>query len=145
MELMNLRSGLMAQMASSAKSKSGTFTGDGTKSVDLQIGFEPDVIVIDSGLHTNVAGPVGLYLVTLVKNIFTLNATHNSTTDTNSGRTMYGQLIGYGWGSIGTIGAYRNIASYNNGVLTISNATNSPSEQYRFIEGQTYTWTAYKA
>lgn len=135
----------MAQMASSAKSKSGTFTGDGTKVVALQIGFEPDVIIINSGLPLNVAGPVGLYMVAIAKNIFTLNASHNSTTDTNSSRTIFGQLYGIGWGNPSSLGSYRNFATYENGALTISNATNSPSEQYRFIEDQTYTWTAYKA
>lgn len=127
-----------------AKSKSGTFTGNGTKTVDLQIEFEPDVIIIDSGLSTKIAGPKGLYMVALAKNVFTLNVTHNSTTDTNAVRTIYGQLNGIGWGDT-TLGAYRNLAAYANGVLTVSNVTNSPSAQYMFIEGQEYTWTAYKA
>ena len=134
----------MAQMAGSAKSKSGTFTGDGTKTTALQIGFEPDVIIINSGLPTNVAGPVGLYMVAIAKNVFTLNASHNSTTDTNAARTMFGQLYNSGWGD-GTLGSYRNNATYENGVLTISNTTASPSAQYYFIEGHSYTWTAYKA
>lgn len=134
----------MAKMASSAKSKNGTFTGDGTKAVALQIGFEPDVIIIDSGLPMSIAGPVGLYMVAIAKNVFTLNANHNSTTDTNAARTIFGNLYGIGWGDR-SLGAYRNNATYENGVLTISNATNSPGAQYYFIEGQSYTWTAYKA
>ena len=127
-----------------AKSKSGTFIGDGTKTVDLAIGFEPDVIIIDSGLPLNIAGPVGLYKVALAKNVFTLNVTHNSTTDTNATRTIFGQLNGIGWGDH-TSGAYRNVASYIDGILQVTNITNSPPETYRFIEGQEYTWTAYKA
>lgn len=131
-------------MASSAKSKNGTFTGNGTKTVTLQIGFEPDVIIINSGLPLNAAGPVGLYMVAIAKNVFTLNASHNSTTDINATRTMFGQLYGTGWGN-NTLGAYRNTATYGNGVLTVTNITNSPGAQYLFIEGQEYTWTAYKA
>lgn len=134
----------MAQMANSSKSKSGVFTGDGTKAVDLQIGFEPDVIIIESGLSLNVAGPVGLYKVALVKNVFTLNVSHNSLTDTTATRTIFGQLNNIGWGN-STIGAYRNVATYNNGVLTVTNITVSPSAQYCFISGQDYSWTAYKA
>ena len=128
----------------SSRAKSGTFFGDGTKSVALDIGFEPDVVIIDSGLPLKVAGYVGLYQVAIAKNVFTLNATHNSVTDANAARVMFGQLNSIGWGD-STLGAYRNNASYENGVLTVSNVTNSPSEQYRFINGQTYTWIAYKA
>ena len=127
-----------------AQSKSGSFTGNGTKQVDLQIGFEPDVIIIDSGLSLKNAGPVGLYMVALAKNVFSLNASHNSETDTNNARTMFAQLNGIGWGDT-SLGAYRNNATYANGVLTISNVTNKPSAQYYFINGQNYTWTAYKA
>lgn len=127
-----------------AQSKNGTFTGDGTKNAALQIGFEPDVVIIDSGLPLNVAGAVGLYMVALAKGVFTLNVSHNSITDTNATRTMFSSLNGIGWGDI-TLGAYRNNATYENGVLTISNATAAPLEQYCFINGQSYTWTAYKA
>lgn len=134
----------MAKMASSAKSKSGTFTGDGTKDVALQIGFEPDVIIIDSGLPMSIAGPVGLYMVAIAKNVFTLNASHNSTTDTNAARVNFSSLYGIGWGD-SSLPAYRNNATYENGVLTISNSTKSPVARWFFIEGQSYTWTAYKA
>ena len=127
-----------------AKSKSGTFMGDGTKTVDLAIGFEPDVIIIDSNLPLNVAGPIGLYKVALAKNVFTLNATHNSATDTQTARTIFAALNGLDWGDTG-VGAYRNIALYADGTLTVTNATNSPQAQYRFIDGQEYTWTAYKS
>lgn len=147
MDVMSLRRRLLMQMMGGmdmAKSKSGTFTGNGTKTVDLLIEFEPDAIVIDSGLSMKVAGPVGLYMVAIAKNVFTLNASHNSVTDANASRTIYGQLNGIGWGN-NTLGAYRNTAAYANGVLTVSNVTNSPQDQYCFIEGQSYTWTAYKA
>lgn len=127
-----------------AQSKSGTFIGDGTKTVDLAIGFEPDVIIIESGLPLNIAGPVGLYKVALAKNVFTLNASHNSETDTNASRTIFGQLNGIDWGN-STLGAYRNTASYIDGILQVTNITNSPPATYLFIDGQEYTWTAYKA
>lgn len=127
-----------------AKSKSGTFIGDGTKIADLLIGFEPDVIIIDSNLPLKVAGPVGLYKVALAKNVFTLNVTHNSTTDVQTARTVFEALNDINWGNT-SLGAYRNMASYADGTLTVTNVTVSPPEQYRFIDGQEYTWTAYKA
>lgn len=127
-----------------AQSKSGTFLGDGTKEVALTVGFEPDVIIIDTGLPLNVEGPVGLYAVAIAKNKFSLNTTHNSTTDTQQ-RTIFGQLLNAGWGNTTTLGAYRSMAVYQGGVLTVTNVTANPSQQYRFIDGQEYTWTAYKA
>lgn len=127
-----------------AQSKSGTFIGDGTKTVDLLIGFEPDVIIIDSNLPLNVAGPVGLYKVALAKNVFTLNVVHNSSTDTQTARTIFAPLNGLDWGN-SSVGAYGNVASYADGTLTVTNITFTPPEQYCFINGQEYTWTAYKA
>lgn len=131
-------------MANSARSKSGTFVGDGTKAVDLQVGFEPDVIVIDSGIYAGTAGNTGLYMVAIAKNVFSVNYSHNSDTDTQI-RGMAGSLSpNLGW-SDSSLGAYRSRAEYSNGVLTVTNATNAPGAQYCFITGQTYTWTAYKA
>lgn len=128
-----------------AQSASGTFVGDGTKKVDIPIDFEPDIILIESGLSVYVAGPVGLYSVAIVRDMLSLNVEHNSTTDTNARRTVYSQILPGGGMGDNLTGAYRSIATYANGVLTVTNTTNSPSEQYRFINGQSYTWTAYKA
>lgn len=124
--------------------KTGSFVGDGTKEVDLSIEFEPDVIIIDSGLDPSQSGYIGLIVVAIVKNVFTINNTHNGKTDTNNARTIYGSLLNKGWGNT-AVGTYRNIATYANGVLNVTNATANPQLQYRFIEGQTYTWKAYKA
>lgn len=124
--------------------KTGTFVGDGTKEVNLSVGFEPDVIVIDSGLDPSQSGYTGLIVVAIAKNVFTVNNTHNSDTDTQNARTIYGSLLNKGWGD-NKVGAYRNVATYANGVLKVTNATNSPSAQYCFINAQTYTWVAYKA
>ena len=124
--------------------KTGTFVGDGAKEVDLPIGFEPDVIIIDSGLDPSQVGYTGLIVVAIAKNVFTVNNTHSSDTDTQNARTIYGSLLNKGWGD-SSVGAYRNIAIYSNGNLKVSNITANPSAQYRFINGQAYTWTAYKA
>lgn len=124
--------------------KTGSFVGDGTKEVDLSIEFEPDVIIIDSGLDPSQSGYTGLIVVAIAKNVFTANNTHNSDTDTQNARTIYGSLLNKGWGTT-TVGAYRNIATYASGILKVTNATNNPSAQYCFINGQAYTWTAYKA
>ena len=56
----------------------GTFTGDGTATVALQTGFEPDVIVIDSGTDTVVAGLQGLVSVGMARGVFSINYYHNS-------------------------------------------------------------------
>ena len=124
--------------------KTGSFVGDGTKEVNLSVEFEPDVIVINSGLDPSQSGYTGLIVVAIAKNVFTVNNTHNSDTDTQNARTIYGSLLNKGWGS-NAVGAYRNIATYANGILNVTNATANPQLQYRFIEGQTYTWVAYKA
>lgn len=145
MDLIAIRRALLEGMnMATAKSKSGTFVGDGTKTVDLQVGFEPDVIVIDSGMNASDAGYTGLYMVAIAKNVFTVNYSHNSDTDAQI-RNITGTLSpDLGW-SDPSLGAYRNKAEYSNGVLTVTNVTNAPSAQYCFISGHTYTWTAYKA
>lgn len=126
-----------------AQSKSGTFTGNGTKAVELQVGFEPDVIVIDSGLNPAEAGYQGLIVVIIAKDIYTFNSVHNSITDTNNSRGYFARIDG--WGGSSSVGAYRNIATYANGILTVTNVTANPGATCAFINGQAYTWTAYKA
>lgn len=126
-----------------AQAKSGTFTGDGTATVQIDIGFEPDCIIVDSGISTGTAGTQGLLCVALVKGSLSINYYHNSSTDTSE-RT-YNKRINSNdepWGGDG--GAYRSIASYSNGVFTVSNKTLNNANVY-FINNQTYSWTAYKA
>ena len=126
-----------------AQAKSGTFTGDGTANVALNIGFEPDAIIIDSGLNTAIAGTQGILGIYLVKGIFTMNFYHNSSTD-NTERQYAKKITSTedAWG--GSSGAYRSYATYSNGTLTITNKTPS-NDNVKLINGQAYSWTAYKA
>lgn len=120
----------------------GAFTGDGTATVNLQTGFEPDVIVIDSGTDTVVAGFQGLISVGMGKGVFTLNYYHTS--DTDDIERMYGYAYrrnGDPW--FNDAGAFRSCASYSNGVFTVTNRTLT-NANVCFANGQTYTWTAYK-
>lgn len=145
MDMMEIRRRLFMQMLGGgdvAQSKSGSFVGDGTITTVLDIGFEPDVIVVESGLDVSVAGFQGVMLVVIAKGVMTFNYYHNSATDTNV-RT-YNDFIRPNqdaWGA--NSGAYRNYALYSDGKLTITNRTNNANVV--FINGQTYNWTAYKA
>lgn len=142
---MDLRRRLLMQMwggENVAQSKSGSFVGDGAITAVLDIGFEPDVIVIESGLDVSVAGFHGVMLVVIAKGVMTFNYYHNSATDTNA-RT-YNDFIRPNqdaWGA--NSGAYRNYALYSDGKLTVTNKTDNANVV--FINGQTYNWTAYKA
>lgn len=120
----------------------GTFTGDGTATVALQTGFEPDVIVIDSGASVDVAGFQGLIAVCIVKGVFGINYYHNADTD-NVERQFNGAVKSGADPWCGDLGAYRSYAIYSSGVLTVTNKTPSNANLY-FANGQTYTWTAYK-
>lgn len=120
----------------------GTFTGDGTATVNLQTGFEPDVIVIDSGTSTDVAGFQGLIAVCIVKGVFGINYYHNSDSDTTERQYTYSVKAGDDpW--CNNAGSFRSCASYSGGVLTVTNKITNNANVY-FANGQTYTWTAYK-
>lgn len=142
MEMMAIRRMIMAMGGGDmAKVKSGTFTGDGTNSVTINLGFEPDVVVVDSDLDLSQAGWIGLKCAVIVKNVLTVNALHGNDTTTNA--SVYNHSIVPGndaWG--GSCGSYRNYVTYSNGVVTVTNKSNNDS--VKFISGQTYTWTVYK-
>jgi hypothetical protein len=125
--------------------KTGTFVGDGTASVTLDIGFEPDAIVIDSDLQFDTEGWQGLKCVVIVRNVLTINFYHNSTTDTTKTHT-YNDAISTGqdpWGA--NSGAYRSYGAYSSsGDMLVTNKTPNNANTF-FVSGQTYTWKAYKA
>ena len=142
MDLMDIRRALMMLRGGTmAQAKSGTFTGDSTITTVLDIGFEPDVIVIDSGLDLSVAGWQGLACVVIIKDVLTFNYYHNSTTDTNE-RTYNSSIKSNQdqWGA--SSGAYRNYAIFSDGKMTVTNKTNNANVS--FVNGQNYSWTAYK-
>ncbi|MBR4457588.1 MAG: hypothetical protein IKS31_01380 [Clostridia bacterium] len=70
MDVMSIRRRLLMQIMGGgdvAQSISGSFTGDGTATVELDIGFEPDVIIIDSGIDYSTPGTKGLLMVAIAK------------------------------------------------------------------------------
>ena len=126
----------------SVQFNSGSFTGDQSVSAILSVGFEPDVVIIDADLDIDTAGWNGLRSVVIIKNSITINCRHNNDTTTSanySGTTkLGGEYPAYGSNNDG----YCNYATYSNGVLTVTNATNHAIVQ--FINGQTYNWYAFK-
>lgn len=145
MDVMGLRRRLFMQMIGGgdvAQSKSGSFTGDGTFSVQLPIGFEPDVIVIDSGIDYSTPSQNGLLSVVIVRGVMTINYYHNSDTDI-VGHNYNAQIKSDQDPFGGNVGAFRSYAIYSNGVLTIT-SKNSGNNQ-RFIDGVQYSWTVYEA
>lgn len=120
----------------------GTFVGNDTRDVYLNIGFEPDVIVIDTDLNFSTSGWQGIKCIVLVKGVLSTNYCHNSLTDTKE--HTYNDAFSANdnpWGS--DSGSYRSYGVYTDGTMLITNKNNSAMTH--FIDGQTYTWTAYKA
>jgi len=142
MDVMNLRRGLLMQMAGANKIATGTFTGDGTISVALNIGFEPDAVIIDSGLDYSVAGVAGILAISIAKGIVITNVTHNSTSITSfSGTLNVMKPSEDPWGADSAT-TNQNYCTYSDGVLTITNVTDGA--RTRFSNGQQFSWVAYK-
>ena len=119
-------------------SVSGTFTGDGNKTHAIDIGFEPDIIIIDSDLDLSEAGWTGNKSIMIAKGIISSNCLHTAASSTSGNIQGMPLSSEDPWGAnIST--AYKTTASYSNGVLAISNV----SAMY-FVSGAQYRWTAYK-
>ena len=128
-------------IATAQKIKQGTFIGDGTINVSLNVGFEPDYVIVEreSKILT-----IGMQNVSIIKG----RAVYNSICYTSSSSGLvticYGTYISENddvWGHSST-STYRSYATYANGILTISNNTNSTRSS--FISGDKYTWIAIK-
>ena len=130
----------MAQMAG-AKVKTGTITGKGSATISIDVGFEPDIIVIASGLDYT-SSNLGMLNVVLVRGIVMYNTWRTSSAYGSTGNNV--SPNGDVWGAKESYGNYASYATYSNGVLTISNQATTTGRCY-FIDGHTYTWTAYKA
>ena len=124
MDVMEIRRRIIEAMSNATMFKSGTFMGNGTASVTIDMGFEPDVVIIDSGHRYNNPGFAGLMQAILIKGIIITNICHQSDTATNS--LMYGNPIGEGqdvWGYKETPVSNTSYALYSNGQLTLTNAS----------------------
>ena len=141
MDMMELRRRVMMLMAGGAnKIASGTFTGDGTVAATLNIGFEPDVVVIDSGLDYSVAGVAGILAITIAKGSVITNITHNNTSATSYSGTLNVMKPSQDpWGADSGVNN-NTFCIYEDGVLYVSNKT--ISNRTIFSNGQTFSWIA---
>lgn len=141
---MQLRRNLLMQMTggNAVLYKSGTFTGDGTKVHEFDLGFEPDAIIITAeGLDYTSTSWGGLWMALIIKGRLSFNYM-KPTTDTSLSTTQ--SFIPANTDPYGNdlTGNYRSCGSYNNGIFTFTNK--STNYRINFISGVTYSWAAYK-
>ena len=127
----------------SAQIATGTFTGSGNVDQQINIGFEPDIVVANcSALDLETAGWTGQKNVIIVKNMVTYQARHNNST-TASAQTSVSDDIGGDYPAYGkTDGYYQAYGAYSDGIFTISNGTRNAMNS--FVNGYTYDWIAIK-
>lgn len=140
MDMMELRRMVMAQMAGASKIKTGSFTGNGSITASINIGFEPDVLVITR--DSRVLTP-SIQNVIFVKGRCVCNVI--CYTSSGEAKTLcYGTPIRENedeWGN-DTTDSYKSIGAYSDGVFTVGNKTNGARSYFNF--GDNYTWFAYK-
>ena len=136
----------MGMAGGNARVATGTFSNNGTASVSLNIGFEPDVVYISCGYGSTeyaTAGWIGCAFLCIVKNETMLYYRHNNDTSTMLS-------VGVNTNLGGNHGAYGGIdaptqnfyGTYSDGVLTVENR--SPNTAYtHFIPSEVYTWVAF--
>ena len=142
MELM-LRRGLMAMSSGGLTTKTGTFTGDGTMNASLSIGFEPDIVLVESDVDYSVSGWQGVGHVFIWRGVTTGVKRHPNTTTTSATTNMNPFVDAtYPYGRADTAGSYQIYCSYGDGVLSLTNKNDGVGTRY--INGKTYNWTAIK-
>lgn len=130
-------------VAVDGKSVNGTFTGDGTQSVSLNIGFAPSMLIINSGLDYSVTGWVGIGDIVFEKGRLAFDSYHSNDT-VNAPTVQINEKVGgtYGdYGSYSSAGTYRAYGEYSNGAFTVYTKGNAAN--MKFISGQAYSWKAY--
>lgn len=137
----------MAQMAqNNVRYKEGTFTGNGENIVSIDIGFEPDVLIISAGLDYHTAGWRGTCDIVFVKGRIIYSSNHSGSSQTNA--NVYANInVGQSYGDYGNSAdapLYYTYGTYNNGFMQVVNKESSPVASMIFINGQIYTWIAYK-
>ena len=144
MDLMELRRGLLMGMAGGImRYASGSFEGDDTSSVQIQIGFEPDFLVIESDVDYSEAGWTGVGHVVIVKGIISSIIRHNNTTVSNAVVNTYPIVeTGTDYGDATSVPAYCIYGTYANGSITLTNQNKGVG--VLFVDGRQYTWKAYK-
>lgn len=132
----------MMGMASNHLFASGSFVGDGTVNASLNIGFEPDVVVVKINKAFDESGWRGAGDFYFSKGRIATIDMHTTATATVHGlyyNYIYQDQDAYGASATDTYKAY---GQYSNGTFTISNTSDNVNT--RFISGETYTWQAYK-
>ena len=125
-------------------SAQGTFTGDGTNSVALSLGFKPDFVYIWADVNYSESGWQGIGHVIVHRGDLIHTIRHASETATSSAGVTYWLTTGNGDFGISnnapTNGFY---GSYSDGTLTLTNK--SSSAQASFINSKTYKWVAFRS
>lgn len=119
----------------------GTFTGDDTISASFNVAFEPDIVIINSGLSPSGTDWRGTKALCIAKGIFSVNFCKANTTATTV--SQYAGLINENddpWGN--DLSNYVYGGSYSNGVLTVTCKLNNVRGY--FMNGVTYSYTAVK-
>lgn len=145
MDMMEIRRRMVQIMASGgAQVKTGTFTGNNSINVSLDIGFPPDVVVISSDQDYSQAGWAGIGHIVIAKGICSVAKRHPNDTATSPQLNVNGSqgTTGGDYGTSGTAGNYQAYATYTDGIFAVSNYSNGVGT--RFTSGVTYTWFAVK-
>lgn len=103
-----------------AKTATGTFTGDGTRSATIACTFEPDLIYVIGDLSSDPAN-IGIGWFVIVRDCASaLQYDNNSGSSNLSNGWISGKVTGMN-SNAGSNYAYK--ASYSNGIVTLSAAT----------------------
>lgn len=147
MDVIDIRRRLLMQMIGGgdvAQVKHGIFMGNGTPSVQIQTGFAPDVLIIESDVDYSQAGWTGIGHVVIAKGVMSLVMRHNSTSTETAANNIYPIVnTGTDYGDAEIAKQYCIYGNYSDGVIALDNY--SVGVGVTFNSGRQYTWTAYKA
>lgn len=142
-DLLALRRMVMLSMANAAKVKTGSFIGDGTNVIDLNLGFEPDIVFCYApNLDLTEAGWMGQSCAIIIKNVAAVQIRHNNETTATALSTANPRIGGDNPPYGNTVDSYNPYGSYTNGVFRLTNTTNNGLT--RFINNEHYEWVAIK-
>lgn len=119
---------------SSAQTATGTFTGNGTRTIDIACNFEPDIVYFTSNPGTTASS--GTVAAIIVRDLMTATRYRNNST-TNSSYAAPGIV---GMNTSGSSYSWR--ATYANSTVTLYCFSNST--RALLTSGRTYTYTFIK-
>jgi len=125
-----------ASGGSSAKTKTGTFSGNNTTSVQISCDFAPDLIYVYGNL-TSSSNLRGVISIIIIKDTVIIQTSDTSTSSTNENLALAAHSVsGYVYNN-----SYTH-ATYSNGTLTINTVSNTSSN--RFASGISYSYKLVK-